>query len=128
MSRLLLIDDDAMLREVLATELAQAGHSVVQADDGRLGARLFRVGRADLVITELVLPNHDGLGLIAELRREWPALPIIAMSGGSRSPLYLSIATKLGAQRALAKPFAPDVLRRVVDELLARRSTPPAAG
>jgi DNA-binding response OmpR family regulator len=127
MPRLLLIDDDAMVREVLAAALVRAGHTIVQAEDGRRGVNLFRAEPADLVITDLVMPDSEGLEVIVALHREWPALPIIAMSGGTaHSSLYLSLATKLGARRALAKPFASTELLQVIDELLLR--PPDAAG
>jgi DNA-binding response OmpR family regulator len=103
MSRLLLIDDDAIIREVLATTLARAGHVVIQAEDALAGARLFRAEPADLGITDIVMPNREGIELIIELRREWPTLPIIAMSGGARSPLYLGLAARLGAQRTFGQ-------------------------
>jgi DNA-binding response OmpR family regulator len=129
MARLLLIDDDAMLRDVLATALVQAGHTVVQANDGREGAKLFRAEPADIVITDLVMPDREGLETIIALHREWPELPIIAMSGGdTRSSVYLALAASLGARRILAKPFGRDVLLHAIDELLAPRPKLPAAG
>ena len=115
-----------MLREVLAAALSHAGHTVVQADGGRQGEKIFRAEPADLVITDLVMPDREGLETIMALRRERPDLPIIAMSGGMRSPVYLALAAKLGAQRTLAKPFAPEVLLRAIDELLASQPEPPA--
>jgi len=128
-SRLLLIDDDPHLREVLAMALAQAGHTVMQAEGGRQGTQLFRATPADLVITDLVMPDREGLETIVALHREWPALPIIAMSGGvPHSAVYLAMADKLGASRTLAKPFAPSVLLRAIEELLAPSAQPPAAG
>ncbi|MDB6113590.1 MAG: response regulator receiver domain [Lacunisphaera sp.] len=117
MSRLLLIDDDARLREMLSSALARAGHIVIEARDGRQGANLFRAAPPDLVITDLVMPEQEGLETIIELHREWPALPIIAISGGGS--LYLAMAAKLGAHRILAKPFALSVLLLAVAELLA---------
>jgi DNA-binding response OmpR family regulator len=120
-SRLLLIDDDARFRETMATALIRAGHHVIQAEDGLQGAKLFRAKPTALVITALVMPNRDGLELMAELHRDWPTLPIIATSGDTRSSLYLTIAAKLGARRTLVKPIDPDVLVRVVEELLAAR-------
>jgi DNA-binding response OmpR family regulator len=125
MARLLLVDDDAMVRDMLAVTLTAAGHTVVQAENGREGAKLFRAAPTDLVITDLVMPDREGLETISELRAEWPTLPIIAMSGGMRSPVYLRLATKLGAQRTLAKPFTADALLGAIDELLGRRAEPP---
>lgn len=127
MPRILLIDDDATVREVIATALIYAGHAVVQADGGRQGAKIFRAEPTDLVITDLVMPDREGLETIMALARERPNVPIIAMSGGMRSPVYLALAAKLGAHRTLAKPFTADALLRVIDELLAPQSKPPAA-
>jgi DNA-binding NtrC family response regulator len=124
-SRLLLIDDDAKFREAMASALVRAGHLVVQAEDGLQGAKLFRAEPADLVITALVMPNRDGLELMAELHRDWPGLPIIATSGDTRSSLYLTLAAKLGARRTLVKPIDPWALLQVVEELLAARRNPP---
>jgi DNA-binding response OmpR family regulator len=127
MARLLLIDDDALLRDVLATALVRAGHTVFQAGDGHQGAALFRVAPPDLIITDLVMPGCEGIETIATLHRERPGLPIIAMSGNfPRSPLYLALAAKLGARRTLAKPFNHAVLLRAVDELLAGSELPAA--
>lgn len=119
MPRILLIDDDAMIRHLVTAVLVRAGYEVVQAENGRLGANLFRAAPTDLVISDLIMPDHEGLELIAALRREWPALPIIAMTGiASRSSLYLGMAAKLGACRTLTKPFAPKLLLSAVEELL----------
>jgi DNA-binding response OmpR family regulator len=126
--RLLLIDDEPMLRELLAIALARAGHTVVQAGDGRQGARLFRREPCDVVITDLVMPDGEGIETIVALHREWPALPIIAMSGGAvRSALYLTMAAKLGARHTLSKPFAPSALVDLIAQLLPTPSAAPVA-
>jgi DNA-binding response OmpR family regulator len=117
MARLLLIDDDRAVREILALALTSAGHLVTQAADGR---RAIALSDVDLVITDLVMPDKDGLEAIDALHRSRPDLPIIAISGhGSDSKGYLKMASMLGAQRVFIKPFNPDSLIRVVDELLA---------
>jgi len=123
MPHLLLIDDDGLFREILAAALVRAGHVVVQAENGRQGAEFFRKAPADLVITDLVMPDREGIEMIAALRRDWPTLPIIAMSGGS--PVYLTLAARLGAHRTLAKPFSPPLLLRAIDDLIAPGSEPP---
>ena len=129
MHRLLLIDDDDLLREALAAVLTAAGFKVEQAANGTEALARFRANPADLVITDLVMPDREGLETIATLHREWPALPIIAMSGSApRSSLYLAMAAKLGAHRTLPKPFAPAVLLRFIDELLGPPTEPPVAG
>jgi DNA-binding response OmpR family regulator len=126
MARLLLIDDDRDFRETLAVVLTSAGHLVTQAADGRQAVAPSDV---DLVITDLVMPDKDGLESIDALHRSKPNLPIIAISGhGSDSNGYLKMATMLGAKRVFIKPFNPDSLIRVIDELLARprgSSAPP---
>jgi DNA-binding response OmpR family regulator len=126
MARLLLIDDDRALRETLAAVLTFAGHLVTQAADGRQAIALSEI---DLVITDLVMPGKDGLEAIDALHRSRPNLPIIAISGhGSDSNGYFKMASMLGAQRVFIKPFNPDSLIRVINELLAQpsgSSTPP---
>jgi DNA-binding response OmpR family regulator len=124
MARILLIEDDDALRVVIAQALAHAGHEVLQASDGRQGLDIFHAAQFDLVLTDLVMPGKEGVETIIELRRENPSLKIIAMSGGMpRSNFYLDLASHLGAQRTLAKPFTPTELLGVIDDLLA---PPPA--
>jgi DNA-binding response OmpR family regulator len=125
MASILLIDDDEMLRGVLAKALTHGGHNVIQAGDGRQGVELARVAPIDIVITDLIMPVQEGVETIMTLRRERPALPIIAMSGGaSNSKLYLDIAGKIGARRVLAKPFTPKELLETIERVLAE---PPRA-
>lgn len=119
MARILIIDDDEMLRGVLATALGYAGHEVIQANDGLQGVELFQVTAVDLVITDLIMPVQEGVETIVKLRNQQPKLPIIAMSGGvANSKLYLEIAARIGAKRILQKPFRPTELLAVVDEIL----------
>jgi CheY-like chemotaxis protein len=120
MARILLIDDDDLLRGVLAKALAYAGHETVQASDGRMGVELARVTPLDMVITDLIMPVQEGVETIITLHKEQPKLPLVAMSGGaSNSQLYLDIAGKIGARRVLSKPFTPKELIEVIDEVLA---------
>lgn len=125
MAHILVIDDDEMLREVIAKTLELAGHSVARAEDGLQGLDVFRAQPAELVITDLIMPRQEGVETIMKLRKEFPGLRIIAMSGGvSHSKLYLEMAGKLGAHKLLPKPFTPTELIRVVSETLA--GPPPA--
>lgn len=120
MLRLLLIDDDDLLREVLAKSLTHAGYTVLQAADGRQGLELTRKEPIDLVITDLVMPGQEGVETILILRREQPKLPIIAISGGvSNAQLYLDIAGKIGAKRLLPKPFSPQELIEQIEQVMA---------
>jgi DNA-binding response OmpR family regulator len=120
MARILLIDDDDLLRGVLAKALTHAGHEILQASDGKMGVEISRVTTVDLVITDLVMPVQEGVETIVVLRREQPKLPVIAMSGGAtNSKVYLDIAGKIGARRVLSKPFTPKELVQSIDEVLA---------
>jgi CheY-like chemotaxis protein len=126
MVRILIIDDDELLRGILAKTLENAGHSVIQAADGQQGVELFRATEIDLVITDLVMPVQEGVETIMVLHRERRDLPIIAISGGvMNTRTYLDIAKKVGARRVLPKPFTPQELLRAVDEVVAQQKTPP---
>ena len=126
MAAILLIDDDDMFRDVLASALATSGHKVTQASNGAEGLRLFRQSPPDLVITDIVMPEKEGLGTIMELRQSHPTARVIAMSGGlAHDPkLYLHMAEKFGASAVLAKPFHLSDLMKAVDAAL--QSPPPA--
>jgi DNA-binding response OmpR family regulator len=122
MARILFIDDDDLLRNVVSKALAHEGHTVIQAADGRQGIDLARATPLDLVVTDLIMPVKEGVETILQLRREFPTLPIVAISGGlSNSGLYLDIAHRIGAQRVLAKPFTPRELIEQIDAVLAER-------
>ena len=121
MARILIIDDETPLRSVIAQTLTAVGHTIFEAADGRLGLERLSVEPVDLVITDLVMPEQDGIETISVLRHLHPGLPIIAMSGDPRhTVLCLEIATRLGVRRALVKPFSADALLHAVDEALER--------
>jgi DNA-binding response OmpR family regulator len=119
--RILVIDDDEQLRAMLTQALERAGYEVVGAGNGAQGLSLFRTQPADLVITDLIMPVKEGVETLIEFRREFPATPVIAISGGGRGgPTdYLSIARRLGACRTLAKPFSRDEMLLAVRDVLA---------
>ena len=120
MANILVIDDDPFIRDVLKQTLDRAGHAVVLADDGEEGLRKFREQNFDLVITDLIMPKKEGVETIAELKRVAPSTRIIAISGGYRLPAenYLKIATTLGVNGTLIKPFEKNELMTTVDEVL----------
>jgi DNA-binding response OmpR family regulator len=121
MPSILLIEDDDLLREALASVLAARGYSVTQASDGEKGIKLFRTGPTDLVITDIVMPNKEGVETITELHRDYPNLGIIAMTGhiAADGPLYLKMAGALGARCTLEKPFDFPTLLSAIDRVLA---------
>jgi two-component system, chemotaxis family, chemotaxis protein CheY len=104
----LIVDDDVELRTLLSRVFARAGFTVSEARDGAEGLQLALAGRPDLVVTDIVMPRQDGLGLVAGLRAQWPAARIIAMSGGGAPRgCHLTAARALGAAEVLRKPFSP---------------------
>jgi CheY-like chemotaxis protein len=124
MASILIIDDDQAIRATITLLLHAAGHEVVAVSDGRDGIAKCESDRFDLVIVDIFMPGVDGLETIHRVHRQKPNLPIIVMSGlnfRSASPTrpdFLTMATKLGAARALRKPFRPGELREAVDSCL----------
>ncbi len=118
MTEILLIEDDELLRSVLISVLRQVGYKVAEAEDGKKGVELARSLQPSLVITDLVMPDKEGIETIRELLHAQPALPIIAMSGVSAASHYLELAAKLGARRTLLKPFKADVLLLAVNDTI----------
>jgi CheY-like chemotaxis protein len=129
MERILIIDDEAPIRSMIRLILERDGYTVTEAPDGVEGIRHFRETPADLIITDLIMPNKDGIGMIIELKKEFPAVRIIAMSGGglNRPEGYLRGARKLGAAYTLSKPInRHELLRAVKDTLKAQTDMPSA--
>ena len=119
MKRILLIDDDPDLLEVLSRVLSQAGYQVATAADGRQASVLFRASVPEIVITDIYMPDKDGLETLMELRRDFPRVKVIAMSGGISTQQMLQVASALGASRTLTKPFESAELLKVVAQLAA---------
>jgi len=120
MATILLVDDDEQFRTMLNEVLQRAGYDVRQAQDGNDALRQYRASPADVVITDLIMPEKEGLETIRALRAFDPAVKIIAMSGGGRLSAadYLVIAQRFKAQRVLAKPFPHHELLTMLKELL----------
>lgn len=115
---ILVVDDEAELRDVVSRVLMDAGHRVTTAVDGkeaiaRMGGEAF-----DLILTDVIMPEKDGMQVITEARRKQPQVRIVAMSGGGHIPRdqYLRIASGLGAHAVLAKPFTS---RELIDTVTA---------
>jgi DNA-binding response OmpR family regulator len=118
--RILLIDDDDLVRTTIQSILESAGYEVIQAADGEQGVDVYRTHAPDLVITDILMPNKEGIETIRDLKRCDPAPRVIAISGGDRNGnvQFLQMAEKLGADRILAKPFRKAALLEMVDALL----------
>lgn len=122
MHHVLVIDDNQDMRELVQVILEGAGYRVELAADGHSGVEMQRRQPVDLVLTDIFMPNQDGLETIAQLRKDFPKLKIIAFSGGgktSHSHSYLLVAAEIGANAVLTKPFEQEDLLRTVRELLA---------
>lgn len=120
MARILVIDDNTALREALCELLQQSGHEVIPMATGRQAAQIHRTKPVQLIITDIFMPETDGLEIISEFRRDYPEVKIIAVSGGGSRGMVelLSVAQRMGAQRALMKPFDIHALLTAVNELL----------
>ncbi|MDB5361037.1 MAG: two-component response regulator [Rhodospirillales bacterium] len=122
MPRIMVIDDDPTMLTFISGLLEASCHSVVVAQDGRAGIKAFETDRFDLVITDIVMPEQEGIATIGALRRLSPTVPIVAISASrtvGRYGDYLHAAKLLGANVALAKPFTADALMEIVGRLLA---------
>jgi DNA-binding response OmpR family regulator len=120
MARILVIDDDDDVRAMLCLTLTQAGHTAIEARNGKEGLQQFTHANADLVITDIVMPEKEGLEVLMELRKKQPPVKIIAISGGGRQSTadYLHVAKLMGASKVLSKPFSNEALMVAINELL----------
>lgn len=114
MARILIIDDEPPIRTLLRLALESVGHEVVEAQDGRVGLTLYRQNPTDLIITDILLPELNGLDIILELVHEFLNVKVIAMSGGTEQGNFLNTAKLLGARQTLQKPFSIEKLLSVV--------------
>ncbi len=121
MALILIIDDDASFREMYRAILEQEGHQVLAAENGSKGIELFSQHTVDVVITDLIMPEKEGIETIMEIVQIEPEAKIIAISasGGERSQDYLESARMLGASSTLRKPFHIGDLLAAVQTLLA---------
>lgn len=132
MPGILIIDDEEDVRDALRMILERAGHTVRTAANGNEALELQRKEPADLVITDIIMPEKDGVRTIKEMREEFPGLRIVAISGGGgvqpfaykpgaiTTTAYLAAAKEVGADRIFTKPFDREDLIKAVDELVGR--------
>ena len=118
MASIVIIDDDASIREFVRRVLEVDGHQIREAANGHLGLALYREAPADLVITDLLMPERDGIEVILTLAKEYVGVQFVAMTGAAGKGSLLDIATLLGAQQIVEKPFSSEELRRVVQRAL----------
>ncbi len=120
MSRILLADDDHQVRSMLKLTLERAGHEIVEAEDGAQAVQRFSSSSIDLVITDIVMPEKEGIETIMELRSINPQVKIIAISGGGRinPDDYLSWARRFGVLHTFTKPVDRHQLLNAINELM----------
>ena len=122
---ILIVDDDARTRETLRRVLTAAGYEVHQASDGRRGLEFLQSTAVDLVILDIFMPELDGIVVITRMRKDFPNIPVLAVSGGGmlERNKTLEIAQLLGASDTLAKPFDKQTLLSMVEKLLGRSAS-----
>jgi DNA-binding response OmpR family regulator len=126
MKHILVVDDDEAVRNLLKVILEREGYEVSAAADGKQAVRLFRGKPSDLIITDIIMPEQEGLKTIFDLRQQHPEVRIIAISGGGQYGLgnYLDAAVALGADETFAKPFDRVELLKAVRTLLSNKRLP----
>lgn len=121
MARILLIDDDEQLRNMMIQMLTHDGHQLSVASDGEEGLAMSRSAQPDLIITDVLMPKMDGIELILALQKLDLNVPIVAMSGGRRAvsaEFNLESATLIGVKATLSKPFTRQELRNAIEKAL----------
>ena len=120
MALVLVIDDEAGIRDLVREVLEEAGHAVLEAEDGRAGLSIFRAARPDVAIVDLFMPEKEGIETIGAMRAASPEMTIVAISGGGRFGVteVLDGVTALGATMALQKPFRPERLLSALEQAM----------
>lgn len=125
MSKILVVEDDSALRRLVTTVLARRNFSVAEAADGGEALAILSTTAFDLVITDILMPEIEGLELVRFVRARHPGAKVMADSGGgSHLVSYTQLAKQLGADEVLAKPFTPAELVAVVERLLSGGAAP----
>lgn len=120
MASILLIDDEEGARYFIKTVLEKEGHTVYEAGDGIIGEAILSKKPVELIITDLLMPNKDGIEVILNVQEKYPDIKVIAVSGGGHSGMfYLAEAELVGASASLKKPFTANTLISTVKQVLA---------
>ncbi|WP_119301488.1 response regulator [Dongia deserti] len=116
--RVLLIDDEPMVRKIVRRMLERLGHTVVEAENGRFGLNELAKSAVDLVVTDIIMPEVEGLEVLMAIRQQYPSVAVVAMSGSGHASAFntLDFASKLGATATLEKPFTCDALARAINQ------------
>ena len=119
MAKVLVIDDEKGVREMARRTLESEHHTIVEAADGIDGIKVFQEEQPDVVVTDIIMPNADGLEVILRILQINPQAKIIAISGGGRisGKTYLKYARKFGVMAVLSKPFSPEQLLSLIRDM-----------
>lgn len=128
--QILIIDDEAQVRHMLRGVLENEGYRVVEAANGREGLRMQHRTPSNLVITDILMPEMEGLETIRELRHQWPDVKVLAVSGASQKLGLdlLYVAKEFGATHMLQKPFSMSEMLKLISTMLNPSSNPPSGG
>ncbi len=123
MARIIVIDDQEPIRRIVRRALEQEGHEVLDASEGEMGMQLLERHTADVVITDIFMPGQDGILTLRQVRKKFPAVKVIVISGGDSTGLLdlRHDAELLGAVKSLQKPFTAAELIQTVRDVLQRR-------
>jgi len=122
MACVVVIDDQEPIRRIVRRALEQAGHQVLDAEDGELGLQLLERHAVDVVLSDIFMPGMDGIQMLRQIRKQYPAVKVIVMSGGDSSGMLdlRRDAELLGAVKSLSKPFTTHEIVAVVNSVLER--------
>ena len=122
MACVVVIDDQEPIRRIVRRALEQAGHQVLDAEDGELGLQLLERPPVDVVVSDIFMPGMDGIQMLRQIRKQFPAVKVIVMSGGDSSGMLdlRRDAELLGAVKSLAKPFTTHEIVTIVNSVLER--------
>src|SRR5688572_15176682 len=117
--KILIIDDDALVRMTMKNVLKKLEYTVFEAEDGNKGLEIYQKEKPDIVITDMLMPEKEGLQTLSEIKALNPKAKIIAMSAGGnlKNMSYLQVAKKMGADGILSKPVTPDELVAIIKRL-----------
>ena len=122
MACVVVIDDQEPIRRIVRRALEQAGHQVLDAEDGELGLQLLERHPVDVVVSDIFMPGMDGIQMLRQIRKQFPAVKVIVMSGGDSSGMLdlRRDAELLGAVKSLSKPFTTHEIVEIVNSMLER--------
>jgi YesN/AraC family two-component response regulator len=126
MPYIILVDDDEAVRVIMRMALVRMGHVVKEAGNGREAMKFCSEKEPDLMMTDIIMPEQEGIETIGAVRKKYPAVRVIAMSGGGRMSAtdYLQTALAMGADAVLAKPFSSEELEALVAKVLGKAPAP----